>query len=285
MEKEIPEEDDSGRKKYLIKNRNDVLSGLISQRRLVAEDAKDAIIHEYGHHVHNKASSESNIFGSKELKSRKFAGSYEWGGVHEGKVTAAQVSDYATESPLEAFAESFTAYVKGEDIPESLKSVVEGAIEKTGGKLKQPVVKVPDSGIIKSKIANEEISVTKIQNLGKINTKVLEKEFGKIQTDDIIVTNERIDHIKERHPEDYDLFEKYGRESVSDPDLIIKDIKNKGTVFMIKKLPETNLNVVVRVVLETDDSKLKNSVMTFYRIRERNLKKLIEKNGMLYKKE
>ncbi len=68
---------------------------------------------------------------------------------------------------------------------------------------------------------------------------------------------------------------------------------------MVKKLPETNLNVVVRVVLETDDSKnvvvrvvletddskLKNSVMTFYRIREKNLKKLIEKNGMLYKKE
>lgn len=150
LEKEIPEEDDSGRKKYLTKNRNDVLSGLISQRRLVAEDAKDAIIHEYGHHIHNKASSESNIFGSKELKSRKFAGSYEWGGVHEGKVTAAQVSDYAAESPLEAFAESFTAYVKGEDIPESLKSVVEGAIEKTGGKLKQPVVKRLDSGIMNS---------------------------------------------------------------------------------------------------------------------------------------
>lgn len=150
LEKEIGEEDDSRRRKYLTKNRNDVLSGLISQRRLVAEDAKDAIIHEYGHHVHNKASSESNIFGSKELKSKKFAGSYEWGGVHEGKVTAAQVSDYAAESPLEAFAESFTAYVKDEDIPESLKSVVEGAIEKTGGKLKQPVVKRLDSGIMNS---------------------------------------------------------------------------------------------------------------------------------------
>lgn len=102
----------------------------------------------------------------------------------------------------------FFSVVKGEDIPESLKSVVEGAIEKTGGKLKQPVVKVPDSGLIKSKTANEEISVTEIQKLGKINIKVLEKEFGKIQT---------------------------------------------------------------------DDSKFKNSVMTFYRIRERNLKKLIEK--------
>ena len=61
--------------------------------------------------------------------------------------------------------------------------------------------------------------------------------------------------------------------------------KEYGTVFMIKKLPETNLNVVVRVVLGTDDSKLKNSVMTFYRIREKNLKKRIEKNRVLYKKE
>ena len=105
--------------------------------------------------------------------------------------------------------------------------------------------------------------MSEIRNLGKINIKILEKEFEKIQTDEIIVTNERIDHIKERHPEDYNLFEKYGKESVSSPDLIIKDVKNKSTVFMIKKLPETNLNVVVRVVLETDNSKWKNSVMTF----------------------
>ena len=42
--------------------------------------------------------------------------------------------------------------------------------------------------------------------------------------------------------------------------------KHEGTVFMVKRLPDTNLNVVVRVVLETDDSKLKNSVMTFYRL-------------------
>ena len=54
---------------------------------------------------------------------------------------------------------------------------------------------------------------------------------------------------------------------------------------MVKRLPDTNLNVVVRVVLDTDKEGLKNSVMTFYRIRERNLKKLIEKNGLLYKKE
>lgn len=45
------------------------------------------------------------------------------------------------------------------------------------------------------------------------------------------------------------------------------------------------MNVVVRVVLETDAKDLKNSVMTFYRIRARNLKKLIDKNAVLYKRE
>ena len=147
------------------------------------------------------------------------------------------------------------------------------------------VAKVFNSGIIESQVTKEGVMMTEIRNLGKINTDVLEKEFGRIQTDEIIITNERIKHIKQRHPEDYDLFEKYGEESVTSPDLIIKGIKNAGTVFMVKRLPETNLNVVVRVVLETDDVKLKNSVMTFYRIREKNLKKLIEKNGLLYKKE
>ena len=147
------------------------------------------------------------------------------------------------------------------------------------------VAKASNSDILSTSDAEEEIIMTEIRNLGKINTDVLKKEFGKIRTDEIIITNERISHIKQRHPEDYDLFEQYGEESVTSPDLIIKDIKNTGTVFMIKKLSETNLNVVVRVVLETDDSKLKNSVMTFYRVREKNLRKLIEKNGLLYKKE
>ena len=48
--------------------------------------------------------------------------------------------------------------------------------------------------------------MTEIQSLGNIDIQVLTKEFVKIQTDEIIVTNERISHIKERHPEDYKRF-------------------------------------------------------------------------------
>lgn len=74
-------------------------------------------------------------------------------------------------------------------------------------------------------------------------------------------------------------FEQYGIQCVQNPDYIIKDGKNENTVFMIMKLPNTNLNVVSRLALETDKNGLKNSVMTFYRIRERNLKKLMDKNA------
>lgn len=141
-----------------------------------------------------------------------------------------------------------------------------------------------DSGIIEA-IKTKEVSDVEITTLGKINKGLLEKEFGKIQTDEIIITKERMGHIKQRHPEDYEFFEKFGIQSVTDPDLIIKDSKNEGTIFMVKKLPNTNLNVVVRLALETDKPELKNSIMTFYRIRERSLRKLIEKNALLYKKE
>ena len=131
-----------------------------------------------------------------------------------------------------------------------------------------------------------------ILSLGKIDLSLLKDEFGKIQTDEIIITEERINHIKMRHPEDYSLFNIYGAICVKDPDYIIKDGKHDGTIFMVKKLEDTNLNVVVRIALKTDDKGIMNSVMTFYRIRERNLIKLIRKNSsltgkdaLLYKKE
>lgn len=153
--------------------------------------------------------------------------------------------------------------------------------EKTAEKLDETVVKSKKSVIMKA----GSDGMAEIIQLGKINTTPLEKEFGKLKTDEIIITNERIDHIKKRHPEDFLLFEKYGVQTVENPDTIIKDCKNKGTVFMVKKLPDTNLNVVARLVVDDVNENFKNSVMTFYRIRNRNLEKLANKNKTLYKKE
>lgn len=126
---------------------------------------------------------------------------------------------------------------------------------------------------------------TEIISLGKLNVQLLEAEFGKLKTNEIVITNERIHHIRVRHPNDLPFFEQYGTETVENPDMIIKDCKNEGTVFMVKRLRNTNLNTVVRLALNADEENLKNSVMTFYRIRDKNLIKLEKNNKPLYKKE
>ena len=121
--------------------------------------------------------------------------------------------------------------------------------------------------------------------IGNINPQLLETEFGKLQTSETIITNERKNHILLLHNEDYSLFEKYAKEIIENPEIIIKDEKNIGTVFMVKHLPSTNLNIVLRLALNSDNSGLKNSVRTAYRNRNKNLKKMENKNKILYKKE
>lgn len=123
-----------------------------------------------------------------------------------------------------------------------------------------------------------------IRYLGKLNINILGNRFGKIATSDVVVTDEREEHIKSHHIEDYELFQLYAESIIADPDYLIEDIANKATVFMIKKLPDTNLNMVVKLVIDSDYEDRKNSVMTFYRIRTKNLEKLIKKNHLIYKK-
>lgn len=121
--------------------------------------------------------------------------------------------------------------------------------------------------------------------LGKLNLEPLEKAYGTIQTDEVVITVEWMQHVQNRHKEDYELLWDSVSKVVNNPDIIIKDEKNNGTIFMIGKVQESNLNVVVRVALSTDKKGLKNSIMTFYRLREKNLKKILGKNQVLYKKE
>lgn len=139
--------------------------------------------------------------------------------------------------------------------------------------------------ILNSVKSDGSVEKVEIKQIGRLDSTHLQSTFGPLRTTEVIITDERIAHIKERHPEDYALFEEYGTRTVETPDLLIQDTKHTGTVFAVKKLSDTNLNVIVRLALDTDDPSHKNSVMTFYRIREKNLLKLIQKHHLLYKRE
>ena len=124
-----------------------------------------------------------------------------------------------------------------------------------------------------------------VKKLCNLQSEIIVNEFGTLNTDEVVVTNERLQHIQEHHPEDYSLFEEHGKRTVEDPDIIIQDIKHEGTVFLVKRLENTNLNTIIRLsVANADPSEHKNSVMTFYRIRTSNLEKLMNKHKVLYKK-
>ena len=107
--------------------------------------------------------------------------------------------------------------------------------------------------------------------IGKIKKELFRRKYNNIKTDKVIITQERIHHIQVRHPDDYELFIKYRKECVECPDIIINDDKNTETVFMIKKLSDMNLNIVIRLSLENEENLLNHSVMTCWRIRNKNL--------------
>jgi len=125
-----------------------------------------------------------------------------------------------------------------------------------------------------------------VRIIGNLPEEPLEREYGELNTTEVVLNDERIEHILKRHFEDFAYFSEYVKETVERPDYILKDVKNRNTVFLVKKLERTNLNIVVRLSIALEDEKWRyNSVMTSYRVCEKNLRKLIDKSKMLYSKE
>ena len=126
--------------------------------------------------------------------------------------------------------------------------------------------------------------------MGSVDRATLERRFGKLKTDETILTVNRVEHIQERHPDVYPYFEEYGSEIVRIPDVIVADPKNEKTVLMLGKKDDMWLNLAVRLATEDDEERItKNSIITCMRLRERNAQKVIEKaeneGRLLYKKE
>ncbi len=54
---------------------------------------------------------------------------------------------------------------------------------------------------------------------------------------------------------------------------------------MIRHIENTNINIVVKIATIDDEKHPQNSIMTAYRIRNRNVRKMEKKNKVLYKYE
>ena len=122
-------------------------------------------------------------------------------------------------------------------------------------------------------------------DIGKINKEFFVEITNNIVTDEVILTRERYLHIINGHKEDFELYANVLPEIIKNPDYILKDYKNPDTAMIIKHIDNTNINVILKLAVANDELHTKNSIMTMYRIRDKNLKKLQEKNKTIYKKE
>ncbi len=125
-----------------------------------------------------------------------------------------------------------------------------------------------------------------MEYIGKINKKYFETISTDIVTDDVIITKERIAHIKQNHPNDYERFNSYFLEIVTNPDYIIESSKI-NTALILKEIEDNGerFKTIMRLVTSNDKPEYKNSIITFMKINEKEWKRIIKNKKILYKNE
>lgn len=134
--------------------------------------------------------------------------------------------------------------------------------------------------------ASKEKTGVEVHTVGKIDREIYKCITEDIVTDEVVITDERIQHIKDRHPNDYERFCSYIPQIITAPDYIIK--ANKPDTAVVLK--EVNINgekfqLVLRLKTGKDREDFKNSVITFLKINERTWNKYLRNKEILYKKE
>ena len=146
------------------------------------------------------------------------------------------------------------------------------------------IAKDTEPDIIKPIDTEEEIQVHPV---GKIDKEIYKCITEDIVTDEVIITDERIGHIKERHPYDYEKYCEYLKLIVEEPDYIV-ETKKPNTALILKEIKESNerqFKTVLRLTTSTDNPGFKNSIITFMKIDEKEWNRLLRNKLILYKKE
>ena len=132
---------------------------------------------------------------------------------------------------------------------------------------------------------NDE-GVLDVHSIGKINKEIYRCITEDILTDEVVITNNQIQHIMDRHPNDYERFSSYFGEIVKNPDYII-EANNPNTALLLKEIRENSevFKTVLRLVTSKDNPNYKNSIITFMKIDEKEWNRLLRNKTILYKKE
>lgn len=108
-----------------------------------------------------------------------------------------------------------------------------------------------------------------------------------IVTDEVVLVDERIIHIKDHHPNDYERFGMYIRRMIEQPDYIIEANRERERSGLVLKAFEENgeqFRLVLRLVTSSDRAGSKNSVITFQYVNKKEYERLIRNKKILYRR-
>ena len=112
--------------------------------------------------------------------------------------------------------------------------------------------------------------------VGILNREIYKCITDHIVTDEVIITDNQIRHIKNRHPNDYERFSSFFPEIIANPDYILEANK-PNTAFILKQIQKdgTNFQLILRIQTSKDPEGYKNSVITFLKIEHKKWNKYL----------
>lgn len=141
-----------------------------------------------------------------------------------------------------------------------------------------------ESGIIEeTREKTAETAVRDVHSVGKIDIEKYKCVTEDIQTNEVIITEKQIEHIKERHPNDYERYFGYVNEIIQDPDYIL-EANRPNTAFVLKHIVDNgkNYQLILRLKTSNDPSEYKNSVITFLKVDNKKWAKYLRNKKILY---
>ena len=126
-----------------------------------------------------------------------------------------------------------------------------------------------------------------VQTVGRIHLETYRCITDDISTDEVIITSERIEHIKERHPGAFEKVKPFLEAALKTPDYILADDKNPNTGLILKLIEKDGLRIqmVIRVHTSTDAPEFKNSIISAWEISESRWNNYVNNKKVLYKRE
>lgn len=122
--------------------------------------------------------------------------------------------------------------------------------------------------------------------VGRIDIEKYKCVTEDIQTDEVVITDVQIAHIKERHPDSYERVIESIPGVLDDPDFIIEANK-ANTAVLLKDISrgEEKIKLILRLKGKDDPKEYKNSVISCWVIGDTTWRKNVKNKKILYRKE